>query len=262
MNRSHEIVRAAVVTAALLAGVASASADTTEDEIRALREQISALDQKLRVLERKQEIKEEEAAAAKKKEPVVSAGAGGFGIASSDRSYDLRFRGLVQYDSRFFVDDGAPNRDGMLLRRVRTSFAGTVASIYDFNITPEYGTGTSSTTSLSLWDAYFAARFSPKFGMKFGKFAPGVALEPGSNRHFNESPFPNQLLSNRDLGVEAFGALGAFSYRVGAFLGVANNTTSFGGNAADLLDGDRTFSARLTLDPFKGGEGALSQAHS
>ena len=259
MNRFHLIIRAAFASGVLLSVIPVAPAQADDEEIKALREQIAALDQKLRVLERKQELREEEAAAAAKKQPVVSAGAGGFGIASSDRSYDLRFRGLVQYDSRFFLDDGAPNRDGMLLRRVRTSFAGTVASIYDFNITPEYGTGTSSTTSLSLWDAYFAARFSPKFSVKFGKFAPGVALEPGSNRHFNESPFPNQILSNRDLGVEAFGALGVFNYRVGAFLGVANNTTSFGGSAADLLDGDRTFSARLTLDPFKGREGALSK---
>jgi phosphate-selective porin OprO/OprP len=260
MNRFHLTIRAALASGSLLAGVSSAwAADTTDDEIKALREQIAALDQKLRVLERKQEIKEEEAAAAKKKEAVVSAGASGFGITSGDKSYDLKFRGLVQYDSRFFFDDGAPNRDGMLLRRVRTSFAGTVASIYDFNITPEYATGTNSTTSASLWDAYFASRFSPKFGLKFGKFAPGVTLEPGSNRHFNESPFPNQILSNRDLGLEAFGALGAFSYRVGAFLGVANNTTGFGGSAADLIDGDRTFSARFAIDPFKGSEGALAK---
>lgn len=259
MNGVRLSIHAAAVSALLFAASTRIVAQTADEEIKALREQITALDQKLRALERKQGLKDEEAAAAAKKAAVTSASASGFGISTGDKSYDLKLRGLVQYDARFFVDEGAPNRDGMLLRRVRTSFAGTVASIYDFNITPEYGAGTNSTTSVALWDAYFAARFSPTFGLKFGKFAPGVTLEPGSNRHFNESPFPNQLLSNRDLGVEAFGALGSFSYRVGAFLGVANNTTGFGGNTADLIDGDRTLSARLTLDPFRSRKGSLSK---
>ncbi|MBE2215144.1 MAG: porin [Opitutaceae bacterium] len=259
MNHTRLFIRAALASGALLAGISTAQAQTEADEIRALREQIAALDQKLRVLERKQELKEEEAAAAAKKQPVVSAGASGFGITAGDKSYDLKLRGLVQVDGRLFFDDGAPNRDSILLRRIRTSFTGTVASIYDFNITPEFGTGTNNTTSVSLWDAFFAARFSPEFGLKFGKFAPGVTLEPGNNRHFNESPFPNQLQTNRDLGLEAFGAFGALDYRLGAFLGVANNTTNFGGASADLLDGDRTLSGRVSLSPFKGREGTLSK---
>lgn len=259
MSHTSGTLTKAAALGALLAVANSLPAQTTEAEIKELREQAAALEQKIRVLERKQEIKDEEAAAAAKKAPAVSASAGGFGITAGDKSYDLKLKGLVQFDGRFFFDDGAPNRDGMLLRRVRTSFAGTVASIYDFNITPEYGSGTNATTSVALWDAFFAARFSPKFGLKFGKFAPGATLEPGSNRHFNESPFPNQLLPNRDLGVEAFGALGALSYRAGAFLGVANNTTNFGGATNDLVDGDRTFSGRLTFDPFQSGKGPLSK---
>ncbi len=230
------------------------------DDIKLLREQLRLLEQKLLVLERKQEIKDETAAAAPKP-PVPVAAAGGFGITSADKAFDLKFKALAQFDGRFFLDDGARNRDAFLLRRVRTIFSGTVAGKYDFNITPELGTGTNNSTAVGLWDAFIAARFSPQFGLKFGKFPSAVGLEPGSNRHFIESPFVNTLLPNRDLGAEAFGALGdgAVEYRLGVFNGVANNTANFGGAAADYSDGDKTVAGRLTFTPFKSADSIISK---
>jgi len=222
------------------------------DELKLLREQLRALEQKILVLERKQELKDEAAAAAPK--PVaVTAGAGGFSITSADKSFDLKLRALFQFDARFFLDDGAPNRDQFLLRRIRTPFTGTVAGIYDFNITPELGGGTNSSTTVALWDAFAAARFSPALGVRVGKFPSAVGLEPGSNRHFIESPFVNSLLPNRDLGAEIFGAFpgGYADYRLGVFTGVPNNTTNFGGASPDLNDGDKTVAGRLTVTPFK-----------
>src|SRR5690606_33728176 len=115
---------------------------------------------------------------------------------SADKAFELRLRALVQFDARFFLDDGAPNRDQFLLRRIRLPFTGTVSGLYDFNITPELGGGTNSSTTVALWDAYAAARFSPVFGLRFGKFPSAVGLEPGANRHFIESPFVNSLLPN------------------------------------------------------------------
>ncbi|ACB75343.1 OprO/OprP family phosphate-selective porin [Opitutus terrae] len=226
-------------------------AASSSDEIEALREQIRQLDQKLRALERKQELRDEAAATAAKP-PVVTAAASGFGFAAADKAFELRIRGLFQFDARFFLDDGAPNRDQFLLRRIRTPLTGTVAGIYEFNITPELGGGTNSSTTVALWDAFVAARFSPAFGVRFGKFPSAVGLEPGSNRHFIESPFVNSLLPNRDLGVEFFGTLtdGLIDYRLGVVVGVPNNTTNFGGASPDLNDGDRTLAGRITLHPF------------
>lgn len=260
MNALRTARRAALLLAFAFSGAAVASAQSGGSEIDALREQIRLLDQKLRGLERKQEIKDEAAAAAPKP-PAITAAAGGFGITSADKAFDLKLRALVQFDARFFFDDGAPNRDQFLLRRIRTPFTGTVAGLYDFNITPELGGGTNSTTTVALWDAFAAARFSPVFGVRFGKFPSAVGLEPGANRHFIESPFVNSLLPNRDLGAEIFGSLldGVLAYRLGVFTGAPNNTTNFGGASPDLNDGDRTIAGRLTVSPFTKADGALSK---
>lgn len=245
----------------LATGISTVRADQASDELQTLREQVHLLDQKLKVLERKQELKDEDAAAKAKTVSTATASAGGFAITSADKSFDLKLKALAQFDARFFLDDGARNRDTFLLRRVRTIFSGTIAGIYDFNITPELGGGTNNSTTVGLWDAFLAARFSPKLGVRAGKFPSAVGLEPGSNRHFIESPFVNTLLPNRDLGVEVFGALGGgfFEYRLGVFNGVANNTANFGGASADYADGDKTVAGRLTLAPFKKADGAISK---
>ncbi len=231
------------------------------DELQTLREQVRLLDQKVKVIERKQELKDEDSAAKAKTTASVTAGASGFTITSADKAFDLKLKALAQFDSRHFLDDGASNRDAFLLRRIRLITAGTVAGFYDFNITPELGAGTNNTSTVALWDAFFAARFSPQFGVRVGKFASAVGLEPGANRHFIESPFVNMLQPNRDLGAEIFGALGGgfVEYRLGAFIGAANTTTSFGGAAADNLDGDRTLAGRITITPFKKVGGVISK---
>lgn len=253
MNILRPVFRATLLVVIALAGAPFASAEAGNSEIAELREQIRLLDEKLRALERKQELREE-AAAAVARPPAVTAAAGGFGIKSADNAFELRLRALVQFDARFFLDDGAPNRDQFLLRRIRMPFTGTVSGIYDFNITPELGGGTNSSSTVALWDAFVSARFSPAVGVRMGKFPSAVGLEPGSNRHFIESPFVNSLLPNRDLGVEIFGEVwnDAINYRLGVVIGAPNNTTNFGGASPDLADGDRTIAGRLTITPFKG----------
>lgn len=247
----------ALLTAAALSTTLVA-APVDSSELSALRQQVQALEQQLKILARQIELKEEAAAAAPKP-PAVTAAASGFALTSADKAYDLKLRALFQFDARFFLDDGAPNRDQFLLRRIRTPFTGTVAGIYDFNITPELGGGTNSSTTVALWDAFAAARFSREFGVRVGKFPSAVGLEPGANRHFIESPFVNSLLPNRDLGAEIFGANGVLEYRLGVFTGVPNNTTNFGGASTDLNDGDKTIAGRLTVAPFKQSDGPLAK---
>ncbi|HEY9247628.1 MAG TPA: porin [Rariglobus sp.] len=243
------------LTASLPAQTASAS------DIESLREQIRLLDQKLRVLERNSELKEETAVAAAKKQPVVAIGDKGFTVSSPDKAFSVKLGALAQFDARFFFDDeGVPNRDSFFLRRIRTPFTGTIGGIYDFNITPELGANAISSTSstVGLIDAWFSARLTPGFGLKAGRFISPVALEPGANRHFIESPFVNTLLPNRDIGIEAFGTVagGFVDYRAGVFNGTRNNTQAF---SSDEADGDKTVAGRLTYTPLKKQEGALSK---
>ena len=256
-------VRTALITAIAAATLTASSLRAqaaSQDDLNALREQIRQLDQKLRILERNQEVKEEAAAAAAKKQTVVTASDKGFVITSGDKDFSLKLGALAQFDSRLFLDDGVANRNGFFLRRIRTPLSGTVGKIYDFTITPELGANAIGSTSstVGLIDAWFSAKLTPEFGLKAGRFISPVALEPGANRHFIESPFVNTLLPNRDIGVEAFGTVadGFVDYRAGVYNGTRNNTQAF---STDEADGDKTLAGRLTFAPFKKLDGALSK---
>jgi phosphate-selective porin OprO/OprP len=253
--KSPRSLRAATTAAALsalaLAPLAGRAQTAPSDDIAALREQIRQLDQKLRVLERNSELKDEATTAAAQKAVKVSADAKGFGLASADKSFELKFKLMAQFDSRVFLDyDGAANRDGFFLRRIRLPFTGSISNI-DFNVTPELGANALSATSttVGLIDAWVNVKLIPEFNIKAGRSPSPVGLEPGANRHFIESPFVNTLLPNRDLGIEANGSIdgGLVDYRVGAYIGTRNNTQSF---STDDADGDKTAAGRLTVAPF------------
>src|ERR1700710_94809 len=99
MTKTHRLLQTVLAASLSFAALPAFAAESRDDEIRALREQIQLLDQKLRVLERKQEIKEEDAAAAAKTAPKVTVTDRGFTLASGDNANSIRFRGLVQLDS-------------------------------------------------------------------------------------------------------------------------------------------------------------------
>lgn len=180
----------------------------------------------------------------------IIAGSNGFGVASADGAYAFRFRGIVQFDNRLFFDDSTPaSQNKFILRRLRPTFEGTLASIYNFRFTPELGGGDASSSSVSLMDAWFSATPYKGFGIKFGKFVSPTALEPGNDVSFVESSLVNNLLPNRDIGIEAFGSLfdDVLHYRAGVFNGARNNSSAFN---QDINGGNKSFACRLTLNPF------------
>jgi phosphate-selective porin OprO/OprP len=106
---------------------------------------------------------------AEKKSPPASASAEGFLIQSESGDYRLQVRGYVQLDGRFFPGDtGALAIDNFLLRRVRPIVQGTVAKYFDFNITPDFGGGTTV-----LQDAYLDVHYSPKARIRSWRRTPG-----------------------------------------------------------------------------------------
>lgn len=252
----NSILRPSAALAAALLLLAPGARAADSEELKALREQIRLLDQKIRVLERNQELKEETATAAAKKLPVVSAGASGFSLASADKGYELKLRAVAQADARFYFGDGGiAGNSQFLLRRIRPILQGTLTKNFEFLVVPEYGGVDASTraSTFSLVDAWIAAKVNPAFNVKFGKFVSPVALEPGSDRLFVESSFVNTLLPNRDIGLELYGTLagGLLEYRAGVYNGVRNNTSSIGGD----IDDKKTFAGRLAFTPFSKGEG-------
>jgi phosphate-selective porin OprO/OprP len=67
-------------------------------ELKDLRALVQQLDQKVKVLERKGEISEEDTTTAKKATPVVRASQDGFGLKSADGKNEIKFRALAQID--------------------------------------------------------------------------------------------------------------------------------------------------------------------
>ncbi len=259
MRNLHRITTALLVAVALTSGLNAAAADAAE--LQALREQVRALEQQLKVIARQIEIKEETATEAAKTAAVPTADAAGFSLGSPDKAFRLNFKLLAQADARFFLNHKAiPGtstaiaQDTFLLRRIRPIIAGTVGDIYEFNVTPEFATGDATTSAPVLQDAWLSGKLGSALTIKAGKFTTPIVLEPGASRHFIESPFVNVLAPNRDLGIEALGALGsAVDYRLGVYNGQRNNTSGFARDADD----DKTVAGRLTVSPFKSVEGFL-----
>jgi len=219
----------------------------TQDGAQTQEEKIQELDQKIRVLERKDEIRQEQEAEKAKTATSVTSGKDGFSIKSADGAYVFKLRGYAQLDGRFFRnDDERPAVDTFTFRRARPIFEGTVFKIFDFRIMPDFGQGQSV-----LFDAYVEGRFSPYFKVRAGKFKPPVGLErlqSATDTFFVERALPTNLVPNRDLGVQISGDFngGVASYAVGVFNGVVD-----GGNQADADNNDsKDVDGRLFFQPF------------
>ncbi|TAK94999.1 MAG: porin [Verrucomicrobia bacterium] len=250
MNLKRKLAGLAV--AAVVALAAPAFADDAA-EIKALREQIEALDQKVRALERKRELEVEEATVKSKNAPQISIGQNGFALRSADTNFVIRFRGLVQLDSRTFINDNPSSlgNDGFFLRRARLIFEGTVFRDFDFALVPEFGgIGTPS-----ILDAYLSYRYAPELQLRAGKFKQPVGLERLQSDNwtfFVERGFPSQLTADRDLGLMLHGDVGdgLLTYAAGVFNGIGDNRSAGG----LILDDQKHFAGRVFVQPFLHGD--------
>jgi phosphate-selective porin OprO/OprP len=243
---------AGAAIAALLPFTGVALAQTAGDSNADLRREIEDQKQRLAVLERKLEINDEAAKAAAATAPKITASASRFQIGSADGANFIRLRGTLFADSRTYGGDSAPETaDTFLLRSVRPTIEGTFGNIYDFRITPDFGSGRSIVV-----DAYAAARFKPGLVVTVGKFKPSVGLErlqTEPDLRFMERGLPTLLVPNRDLGVQLSGefAGGAVAYQVGYFNGVTDGQSSDNLTAPDVeSDTGGDYAARVFFQPF------------
>lgn len=244
--RNSNSSRAVSLAASLLLGALTAlpASAASDGEIAALREQIRQLDQQLRVLERKQELKDE---------TTTAAGAGGFSLTSGDKKHQLRIRANLQADGRFFIGDSINGNDTFLIRRLRPSFEGTLAEKYGFRLMPDFAGST-----FTLLDAYVTYQHSPAFTFLAGKTKTPFDLErlvSQTDLLFIERAYPTTLGPNRDLGLQIYGdvADGKLSYQLAWQNGVADNASS----VTDTDDG-KEVAARLFAHPFKGSDSPLA----
>ena len=252
MKRKYILV--GTLIAGGLVGAQPARADATSDAISDLKQQIEALDQKVRVLEREKEIDTEAADAKAKDTPKISIGNNGLSAASADTNFVFQLHGLVQVDNRSFFNDkdnhgnSIVGNDTFLLRRARPIFSGTVYKDFDFLFVPDFGGST-----VQIFDAYVNYRYAPWLQVRAGKFKVPVGLEQLQSdpyTFFNERGLPTDLVPNRDIGFQLWGdvAGGRVSYAAGVFNGVGD-----GRNTANTdFEDHREFAGRIFLQPFKG----------
>lgn len=249
---------------------ASANDSTELEELRGL---VQELSQQVKVLQRKGELNDEEATAAKKEAPVVSASERGFSIKSADGNNELRLRGQIQTDARFYPGhDGYSSGNGVnsvtnpnvnapdtaLLKQFRPILQGTVAGKYDFLFTPDFGGG-----KVVVQDAYVDARFTPWAQIKIGKQKTPFGLERlqgDADGKFIERGLPNNLVPNRDIGVQLHGLIAdnTIDYALGVFNGVIDGNSSDSFTNSDTDNNiDKEYVARVFATPFKNDPGLL-----
>jgi len=255
------ITYALITSGALLGSNLAFAADA---EIEALRKTIEELDQKIKIIERKNEIAAEDAAAAKKTTPVLVAGENGFALQSADKKFQYALKGLIQFDHRDYNQDALSPSDGFTARRIRPTFQGTLFGKYDFRFTPEFGevnnrTADPAGNNTRVVDAYVDARIDPAFKIRVGKAKPFVGLErlqSGGDIKFIERSYVSSILPNRALGVSIYGDVldEKLSYAVGVF-----NSAPDGSEDTTKIDtnSDKDYAARIFATPFKGSDSVL-----
>ncbi len=234
-----------IPTATALAALAAFTVSVRADELSDLREALRALEQKILVLERKQELKDEAAAAAPKP-TIVTAADSRVEIASGDGATSLRLRGLVQADYRWYDAANNPN-DTFLLRRARLIFEGKFNNIFSYVVQPELA-GT-----IQILDANLNAAFSPAFNLRAGKFKTPVGLEQLQSdpvAFFNERSVATGLTPNRDTGIAVHGDVldKTVNYTVAVLNGVPDGGNNVTGSAD--FDDDKTVAVRVFATPF------------
>ena len=234
------------------------AADQTE-RLLELEKRYEALEQKYKILERNWELQQEAASEKSKSSASLSAGASGFSFRSADTNFVFKLRGLLQVDSRTYLEDGGiKNNDTFAIRRARPIIEGTVFKYFDFLFTPEFGPSTPA-----IRDAYLNFRYIPELQLRAGKMKTPIGLElwqSSTANSFVERSLVSDLLPGRDVGFMLHGDVwqgaeadtrklaftGVFNYSLGAYSGVGD-----GRNSSNVdIDDEKSGVARVFLHPF------------
>jgi phosphate-selective porin OprO/OprP len=209
------------------------------ERIDALEKELKALRKDTRVLE----VSDEE----RRKEKPTAGYQDGFFVHSKDGKYKLKVGGYVHADSRWAVDDSDnPTVDSFTLRRARLDIRGTLAERFDFRLLPDF-----AGSSIVLQDAYVDHKFAPWAVVRAGKFKTPYGLErlqSATSLTFIERSLVDNLVPNRDLGLQLFGEFrqGEIGYQLAVLNGVVDGgSTDVDGN--DAVD----IAGRLFAHPFR-----------
>jgi phosphate-selective porin OprO/OprP len=226
---------------------------------------VEKLNQKVNLLERQLEVKDEVAATAAARQPKVDAGSDGFKITSADGKHQLRLRGAVQTDARFYLGDSQnAGTDKFEVKQARIWIEGFLWKDLYYKIMPDF-----AASGNILPDAYVDYTYFNPASLLVGKYKPPLSLERlqgDSDTVFMERAFPTYFAINRDVGFTLHGSFAKpgytvdkspgpidyknfFTYQVGVFNGAVDDGSN-NYNAPDIND-DKEFVGRLWMHPFQ-----------
>lgn len=178
--------------------------------------------------------------------PIVQTDENGFSISSRDRQYQVRLKGLLQFDGRAFLGDNTLSPlNTFVVRKIRPILAGTVLGLTDFYFSPDFGNN-----AVIIADAYLDVHPFPWLRFRFGKFKQPYGLErlqADQDLTFIERALDQNLTPQREIGVQVWGdvAGGIVHYEGGVYDGNADNSIG------DVdSNGPKTLGGRIFLQPF------------
>ena len=187
---------------------------------------------RLSLVERKEELIEEDLARRAATAPNISFNERGFVVRSADGNHALRLGGLLQMDDRQYVGQENDANNQFLIRRARPYASGTVWKYVDFRFVPDFGTVDAQNTrnTAIIVDAWININVQKEFQIQMGKFKPPGGLEmlqSAQNTMFIERGPLQQLQPNRQLGFMPNGLLfdDTLNWAVGVFASAPNNYT-------------------------------------
>lgn len=239
-------------------------AEAAPSKPAAVSPEVEKLTKKLNTLERKFEVEQEVSTANAAKLPKIDVGSDGVKFGSSDGKHQVRLRGSVQADGRFYAQNpnGSGSSDRFELKQGRVWLEGKFWDSLYFKIMPDFA------ASNILPDAYLDYAYLPYASLSAGKQKTPLSLERlqgDSDGLFMERAFPTYLASNRDVGVMLHGEFAKpgykteyggpvgfknfVSYQVGVFNG-SGDDGSVDKNSPDT-DRDKAVVGRLWAQPFQ-----------
>jgi phosphate-selective porin OprO and OprP len=179
--------------------------------------------------------------------PFVAGYKNGFTLQSETGDFVLKVTGYFQADARFAPSDDANLvTNQFVMRRARPLVVATVAKYFDLYFMPDFGLGTAV-----IQDAYLDVHFTNKLRFRVGKLKTPFGIErlqSGQSLLFVERALPNNLVPNRDIGLQVHGELlqGALGYEIAVLNGVAD-----GGSADGDTNDSKDLAGRVFLQPWR-----------
>ncbi|MDD2832826.1 MAG: porin [Methylotenera sp.] len=248
-NRLRSVV--AAVAGAVMLNAMPVMADSTDDIVNALIAK-GVLTEEEGALLQKGRQGEKEAAKKKKDSEIKASFKDGIVFESGDKQHKLSINGRAQLDYRTFSNEVTSNQaETFDIRRAYLSAKGSFYNTYDFEMTYNGASTSTSGANSDLLYAWLNVRWWDQAQFKFGQFKQPFSMEElGSSRfiNFTERSMVTQLVPAVDRGAQIHGVpVKGVTYAVGVFNGVGVNR---GTNANDgSIDADgKSVTGRATVN--------------